>query len=285
MIRLSKLVSVLLACVMVLSLTACSGGDSSSKSSSESQSTASVNADYPFQNPLTEPLDFGFIKEPEADLLEKIVAQYNKNSDTIGWLRVPGTDVNDAVVQATNNEYYMRLDENKQYRYEGCLFADYENTFGTRDELSRNTIIYGHNVDDNKNGEEFAQLIRFRDMDVAKNNPYIYFSTVDDDMVWKIFAVFDTDTSFKYIKVKNTTDADIQNMINESQARSEFIYDVDVTSNDKLLFLSTCTYRYGGVANTHQRFVVAARLVRPGEDISSETVDVKVNPSIKKPTF
>ena len=34
----------------------------------------------------------------------------------------------------------------------GCYYADGGNTFGTRNDLTKNTIIYGHNMEDKANG-------------------------------------------------------------------------------------------------------------------------------------
>ncbi|MFR9191100.1 MAG: hypothetical protein ACLVL7_13435 [Anaerotruncus massiliensis (ex Togo et al. 2019)] len=33
-----------------------------------------------------------------------------QNSDVVGWLTLPNTTINEAVVQTTNNDYYLRRD-------------------------------------------------------------------------------------------------------------------------------------------------------------------------------
>lgn len=70
-----------------------------------------------------------------------------QNSDVVGWLTLPNTTINEAVVQTTNNDYYLRRDVKKNYAYEGCYYMDYESVmFDNGADLAQNTIIYGHNL-------------------------------------------------------------------------------------------------------------------------------------------
>ena len=82
--------------------------------------------------------------------------------------------------------------------------------------------------------------------------------------------------SFNY----NVSEGNIGYIISEAKARSRHTFDVDVNSSDKILTLSTCTRAYGNTSN--QRFVVMARLLRPGESIAPITVTS--NPSHKQPS-
>ena len=55
--------------------------------------------------------------------------------------------------------------------------------------------------------------------------------------------------------------------------------------NDKIITLSTCTYKYGTYTqNPHQRFVIMGRLVGEDEDLY-ETADLQINPDPKAPDF
>ena len=249
-------------------------------------------------------------EESDAEQVQQEVVQFGqqiaeareKNEDIIGWLKIDDTEIDGAVVQADNNEYYERLNEWKQYSWTGSYFADYECNFDSREDLSKNTVIYGHNVhfDDNKDGERFSQLFYFTDIDFAENHPYVYFSIngdsdtavdeeekAENDMVWQIFSVFYTTTDFDYIKInkdyKNPeegeiTDAQLMNIITEAKQRSEYVYDVDVTGEDKILTLSTCSYKYD--KRNDVRFVVMAKLLDEGEALQ-KTVQLKENTSKK----
>ena len=250
-------------------------------------------------------------EEPQADadqdpqlpqFGEQIQEAREKNEDIIGWLKIDDTEIDGAVVQGENNQYYERLNEWKQYSWTGSYFADYECNFDSREDLSKNTVIYGHNVhfDDNQDGERFSQLFHCTDMDFAEEHPYIYFSIFDEDasgqddqeqtasdgeMVWEIFAVFYTTTDFDYIRINKDfrnpeegeiTDAQLMNIITGAQQRSEYVYDVPVNGEDKILTLSTCSYQYG--RRDDVRFVVMAKLLDQGDQLQ-ETASLRENTS------
>lgn len=120
-----------------------------------------------------------------------------QNSDVVGWLTLPNTTINEAVVQTTNNDYYLRRDVKKNYAYEGCYYMDYESVmFDNGADLAQNTIIYGHNlgspmgVKDDPEGAKFAQLLKLEDIELAKKTPYVYLTTEGAAHVFEIFAVF-----------------------------------------------------------------------------------------------
>ncbi|MDD2955599.1 MAG: class B sortase [Oscillospiraceae bacterium] len=219
---------------------------------------------------------------PAPELAEKLKDAISQNSHVVGWLNIPNTTVDEPVVQTSNNKDYFRLNWLGGYQFSGCYWADYECRLGARSNLLQNTIIYGHNLDDDKvNGVKFAQLMNFADLEFAKNNPYIYFSTPEDDMTWQVFAAFYSDTKLNYITPTMSV-TDYNNLLTEAKLRSEHNYDVNVTINDKILTLSTCTYKYG--ARTDQRFVVMAKLLPAGTKLET-TVNVVANPSPKAPQF
>ena len=257
---------------MALTFTGCGKKPSSSDQPSEPTSSSS-----------TEDVDDG------SDVvrifqIEKIDEGIKRNADTKGWLYIPNTEIDDAVLQGKDNEYYLRLTEDKQYSIFGCYFADFRCKLGTRDSLSKNTIIYGHSdYKDNPDGKKFSQLFHYaKDIDFVRNNPYIYFSTAEDDLVWQVFAVFYTRVDFNYIQ-NNPSAPEFKNIISEAKARSEYIIDVPVDENDKILTLSTCTGLYNAADKDNYRMVVMAKLL-PTNEISTNkmTMEVKPNPSPKK---
>ena len=70
----------------------------------------------------------------------------------------------------------------------------------------------------------------------------------------------------------------LMNIITEAKQRSEYVYDVDVTGEDKILTLSTCSYKYD--KRNDVRFVVMAKLLDEGEALQ-KTVQLKENTSKK----
>ena len=96
--------------------------------------------------------------------------KYPDVKDLVAYLSIPNTDIDDAVVQASNNDYYLRRDKYGSYDYDGCYFADYECDMAN---LSQNTIVYGHNLRDES--RLFGQLNRFRKLDFYKQTPVLTF--------------------------------------------------------------------------------------------------------------
>lgn len=182
-----------------------------------------------------------------------------------------------------NNDYYLRRAWDKSSRFLGCIFADFRTKFGPIGTLSRNLVLYGHNVDDNReSGEMFAQLLRYDDPEWYNEHPYIEVSTENDDMVWVIFAAFYTDINFDYIE-PNPDDKTFMYIVDEAIKRSELETNVDVKLTDNILTLSTCTLKYG--TRTDQRFVVMARLQRKGENLQELNPTATKNPNPKAPQF
>lgn len=204
------------------------------------------------------------VPKNEYDVQDMLQAAFERNEDTVGWLIVPNTDINDSVLQANDNRYYERRDEGRRESTFGCYFADYECPVGGRDVLAANTVIYGHsNIEsnDSPDAQRFSQLFRFLQPEFAEKTPYVFLTTPDERLAWQIFAVFYTTTDFDYIRV-HLSPAEALKLGQEAQALSVYDYGVTLTAEDKLLTLSTCSTKFGTDGN--QRFVVMARLLPTG---------------------
>ena len=123
--------------------------------------------------------------------------------------------------------------------------------------------------------------------DFAREHPYVYFSINGDgedsaqDMVWQVFSVFYTTTDFDYIRINKEfrdpsqgeiTDAQLMNIITEARDRSAHDYDVTVSGTDKILTLSTCSYKYGRRKDV--RFVVMAKLLEEDAPLQASASQV-----------
>lgn len=237
-------------------------------------------------------------------LSEKAQEKYRLNNDTIGWVEAPGTGISEQVMfypDKNDKFYYLRKDFNEEYSFEGSYFADYRSSFeGGREGLSWNTIIYGHSMEDNPDGPLFSQLKKYRDPDFARENPYIYFSTLDEDMAWEVFAIFVSTTTLPYnqpdpspelppVKDKNTGEIrylqDMDSILEEVRGRSIYHYNIEVGEEDRILTLSTCIYQAEGRSLSYPnnyRYVVMAKLV-PAEEELKETTTFVENDDIWAP--
>ena len=286
----TRLLALLLALCMVFAFAAC-GKDPANPDPVDPSNPAGpvdpANPDDP-----TQPTKEEQLKELQKTMLENTLAMQQKNKDTIGWIYIDGTTVNDVVVKVNyndDNKYYLRRNANGENDNDGCYYADWRCKTGNRNSISKNTVVYGHNLgrsanglipdyQNHANGPKFAQLLKYQNEEFAKTHPYIYYSTIEEDMVWQVFAVFYTDIKFDYIE-PNPADATFNSLLKKAQDLSFYDYDVEVSSNDKILTLSTCTYRMADDTKLHYpndyRYVVMAKLL-PADAVLEDTVSLTV---------
>ena len=208
-----------------------------------------------------------------------------KNNQTIGWLKIDNTHINEPIMQSSDNNYYLRRDYTKNYNYYGSIFMDYRCKYNP---LGRNTIIYGHTINSSPTAApyKFHDLIDFKSLTFCNQNPIINLTTVNGNgylkSQWKIFAVFTTSADgsskdFYYIQTDFSSDNEYMNMINTMKSKSYFNFDVPVTTSDKILTLSTCAYDY-----TDERLVVVAKLVQNGESLTTKPATVNTDRDTSK---
>ncbi len=286
----TRLLALLLALCMVFAFAACGKDPANPDPVDPSNPAGPVNPANP-DDP-TQPTKEEQLKELQKTMLENTLAMQQKNKDTIGWIYIDGTTVNDVVVKVNyndDNKYYLRRNANGENDNDGCYYADWRCKTGNRNSISKNTVVYGHNLgrsanglipdyQNHANGPKFAQLLKYQDEEFAKTHPYIYYSTIEEDMVWQVFAVFYTDIKFDYIE-PNPADATFNSLLKKAQDLSFYNYDIEVSSNDKILTLSTCTYRMADDTKLHYpndyRYVVMAKLL-PADAVLEDTVSLTV---------
>ncbi|MEE1186383.1 MAG: competence/damage-inducible protein A [Acutalibacteraceae bacterium] len=210
----------------------------------------------------------------------KFLKLYKKNTDIKGWLKINNTQVDGPVYQTTDNDFYISHNANKEPSSYGALFADANAIIGESGN-SKNICIYGHHM---KDGSMLADLHEYKDIEFYKQNPTFSFDTLYNDADYKVFAAFITNAEtkddngyfFDYTVSQFLTDGDFLSWVEQVKARSLYQTAVDVIASDEILTLSTCTYELSGV---ELRFVVCARKVRDGEDLSVNTDSAQLNAS------
>lgn len=179
-----------------------------------------------------------------------IVALKELNDETVGWLNVPGTNIDYPVVKAKDNAYYLRHNFKKEKDYNGWVFMNYLNS---AEMLDKNTIIFAHN--------RYYSNIMFGTLNkVGKKAWYqnikdnlITYSDINKEMKWEVFAAYTVPVTDDYLETNFSTDEDFNNFIKMIRSRSVISSDLEIKSTDKILTLSTC-------ADINTRFVVHAVL-------------------------
>ena len=174
------------------------------------------------------------------------------NSDTVGWLTVNNTKIDYPVVQAKDNDYYLNRDYYQDKNRHGWIFMDYRNN---PDELNENTIIYGHNL---ANQTMFGTLRYSLNANWYKKsaNQIITFNTPNANMKFQIFSVYTIPKTNDYLDVTFSNSNLFQAYIDLVKGRSIYDFNINVTTDDKILTLSTCA------SGSDKRLVVHAKLIK-----------------------
>ena len=178
----------------------------------------------------------------------------SQNSD------VPGTEIDDPVVQAADNDYYLRRTWLGESDVWGSYFLDYECHAREVASLDKVSIIYGHSNGDSKDDKNFSQIKRWEDADFAAQNPTFTLRLTDGTLTtWQVFAASKVPVEGEnavYYLDPNPSEETYSALLNTLRAASAQSFDgVEVTSQDKILILSTCT------SNDIVRYVLCAKLV------------------------
>lgn len=199
------------------------------------------------------------INENEKDIyfdymkLKFIDVDINKlktfNPDTIGFIKVMGTNINYPFVQTLDNDYYLNRSYDKTYNNAGWIFLDYRNN----EFNDKNTIIYGHG---RINGTMFGSLkdTLKSSWQNNKDNYIIKISTEKENSIWQIFSVYKIATTSDYLQT-SFSDNEFESFINLIKGRSSYNFETNVTNEDKVLTLSTCY-------NDNDKMVVHAKLIK-----------------------
>lgn len=160
--------------------------------------------------------------------------------DFAGWLQMPALEgVDYPVVQAEDNDYYLKRDINGDATVYGSMYMDFRNS---RMALDDNTILYGHNMRD---GAMLGQLKKYKKADFALSEAArtITFNTPYQQYRWKVFAIYlvDITTYLDFYRIDFEDEAAFNTYIDYARTHSMVDYtDVPVQYGDKLLSLYTC---------------------------------------------
>lgn len=179
----------------------------------------------------------------EPEMLERFEKLYGENSDVVGWLTVPGMNIDYPVMQNEDDEYYLHRNfygEDDKY---GTLYVK---NIADVDTPGTNFIIYGHNM---KDGSMFGNLDLYREKDFYEEHSLIRFDTLYEERTYEIVAVFlsqvyDVNADvFKYYKFYQAENEEEFNDFYQNIKKLS-LYKTDVTAEygDTFLTLSTCAY-------------------------------------------
>lgn len=172
------------------------------------------------------------------------------NEAIVSWLTVDGTNINYPIVKGNDNSFYLNHDINRNLKFSGWTFMDYRNSINMDDD---NTIFYGHNL---ANKTAFGSLENLFTEDWVKNsNHYIVVLSEEGKFVYEVFSVYTIDPEVYYLQNNFSDKESYIAFLNTLKSRSKFDFKLNLTSDDKIITLSTCT------SDNQNRNVVHAKLI------------------------
>lgn len=174
------------------------------------------------------------------------------NPDTVGWIRFDPepAQISYPLVQTTDNSTYLNKTFSASENTVGAIFV---NTYNNPDFNDRNTIIYGHRMNDNS---MFHDLAKYEERSFWESNPYFYIYTPDGrEITYHIYAAGQvTETSDTYL-TEFADDAAYQAFLDYTKQASAYDTGVEVTMADTVVTLSTCTK----ASDEHRMVVVGVK--------------------------
>lgn len=230
---------------------------------------------------------------PEPDPLEKYQEYYERNNEFVGWIQIPTIKhsngdlyVDYPVVQAKDNSKYIDKDFDGKKSKSGAIYADYKIPITATDHAD-NITLFGHSM---ANGTYFRKVLDYKNgVDFVKKHYVINFDTRWEENQYVVVACFligiydwqDDEPLFEYFKCRNfDTEEDYNYFYENIMHRSYYLSDIECHYGDEFLTLSTCAYDFDD-----SRYVVVARKVREGEDISGYADTYVKNKNRHKPSI
>ena len=219
------------------------------------EQTASVSENAAIENTTaTEPIH-AYDTLPEETMQQLITAARSLTGafpDAIGWLIIPGTNINYPLMQGSDNDYYLHHAYDGSHLSAGSIFLD----FRCENQLMNGiNVVYGHNM---KNGSMFAGITKFENSAYFHAHRYGWLATTDKVYRLDFFSLahVDCDDSF-YDGSQPVTD-----WMPRVEQLSTICKGITYDGSDRFISLSTCTRATGD-----DRTVLTGRLVEIGGDM------------------
>jgi sortase, srtB family len=178
--------------------------------------------------------------EEKEYLTNKFKGLLGTNSDTIAYVYAPGTELDEPVVQTTDNSTYLdkRFDGGHE-PYMGTVFMDTDNK---KDFSDRLTWLFGH-ARGSKVGDHrmFNDVNYYSRQDYFDEHPYVVIETPERKYYYEAVAMIIVPEETAFYRTSFDDDKDFQTQLTTIYETAEVKKpNVKVSAKDKYLVLSTC---------------------------------------------
>lgn len=164
------------------------------------------------------------------------------NADVYAWIRVPGTDIDYPILQASmkrEDDYYLHHDIKGDYSFAGCIYTRRENKKDFSDLL---TVIYGHNM---INGSMLGTLRRFEDADFFKKHKEFYIYMPQKILKYRIVAYMIQDDTDILERYESNNELGLEAYVKEFKQARNIRKKEKIKLDDSIVTLSTCDSNSG----------------------------------------
>lgn len=158
---------------------------------------------------------------------------YINQDNIIATLTIPNIIYNEPITQYKDNEYYLSHDIDNNENIIAITFLDYRNKIN--DKIK---IIYSHNS--RTYITPFKNLEKYYNEDFFMKNKTIMLSTKNKTYNYEIFAILLITNDYFYT---NLNPLNIDKYIKKIKTHSLYYNDIDLTKEDNILILQTCSYK------------------------------------------
>ena len=159
------------------------------------------------------------------------------NPDIIGWILIPGTQVNDPILKHQEEDaYYLTHTPEKKESKLGSIYMHHD---AAADFTDAHTILFGHNM---RSGQRFGELSEYADREFAEENPDVWIFLPGETLRCTVYSAYacpvdDLTYTIGYQTGEEAYRDLLCHTVKSSQIRME-----DLPSGmDRIITLSTCT--------------------------------------------
>ncbi|MCL2565026.1 MAG: class B sortase [Defluviitaleaceae bacterium] len=169
----------------------------------------------------------------------------------VGWIKSEDTFINYPIVQGADNYFYLSYLPDGTYHPMGSIFLDYRNLADFSDSA---ILIYGHDM---RSGDMFGSLKYYADQLYYEKHYSMFIFTPMRDYKLILFAGYILDSDLEVPPMSFHGSKDFEEYIADIRSRSIFTSGTEVSFEDRLVFLATCT-RSGKI---NERLIIVGKLV------------------------
>ena len=178
--------------------------------------------------------------DPETRVIDFATLQTTKNAHIYAWISVPGTNIDYPILRHPSDDgYYLYHNLNGSQGYPGCIYTENCNSKDWTDPV---TVMYGHDM--RSTGTMFHQLHKFESQSFFDKHEYFYIYTPEKTLKYQIFSAYVHSNEHLLgnhnFSDKDTFDSFFGTVLSTNVGNSHARAGVTVTSDSKVVALSTC---------------------------------------------